>query len=84
MRLEKGGYGVNIHDTKMSFIQVNSKQRNNTLIVVLHFKVTLRPSTQSKNLHLTVSKTAPSTGLSKFFARCRKHYIWMLKHTNAG
>ena len=25
---KKGGYGVNIHDTKTSYVQVNTKQRN--------------------------------------------------------
>ena len=25
---KKGGYGVNIHDTKISYVQVNTKQRN--------------------------------------------------------
>ena len=43
--IENGGYGVNIHDIKISYIQVNSKQRNSALIAVL---VTVRPSTWSK------------------------------------
>ena len=42
-----GIYGVNIHDTKISWVQENSKQRNNALIAVLHLKVTVRPSTRS-------------------------------------
>ena len=59
--IEKRGYGVNIHDTKMSYVQENSKQRNSALIAVLHLKVTVRPSTQSENSapHCKF-KTAPS------------------------
>ena len=32
---KKEGYGVNILDTKMSHVQVNSKQRNSALIVAV-------------------------------------------------
>ena len=31
----KGGYGVNIHDTKISYVRENSKQRNSALISFL-------------------------------------------------
>ena len=34
-------------------------QRNSTLIAALHLKVTVRPLTPSKNLHLTVSSRRP-------------------------
>ena len=54
---KKGGYGVNIHDTKISHVQV--KQRNSALIAVLHLKVTLRTSTWSKDSHLIVSSKRP-------------------------
>ena len=33
---KKERYGVNIHDTKISHVQVNSKQRISALIAVLH------------------------------------------------
>ena len=33
---ETKGYGVNIHVTKISYIQVNSKQRNIALIAVFY------------------------------------------------
>ena len=51
LRLEqKKGYGVNIHDTKIPHIQVNSKHRKSYLIAVLHHKVTMRPSTRTSLL----------------------------------
>ena len=56
---KKEGYGVNIHDTKISYVQVNSKQKNSALIAVLNLKVTVKPSTRSKNSHLTVSSRRP-------------------------
>ena len=34
---------------KISYIQVNSKQRNSALIAVFHLKITVRPSTRSEN-----------------------------------
>ena len=46
--IEKCRYCVNINDTKISYIQVNSKQRNSILIAVLHLKFTVRPSTGVK------------------------------------
>ena len=33
--MKRGGYGVNIHDTKISYVQENSMQRNSALIAVL-------------------------------------------------
>ena len=32
VRYRKKRYGINIHDTKISYIQVNSKERNSALI----------------------------------------------------
>ena len=43
-RNRKQGFVVNIYDTNISCIQVNSKQWNNALITCLHLKVTVRPS----------------------------------------
>ena len=43
VKIEKGGHGVNIPDTKISYMPVNSKQRNSALIAILHFKFTMRP-----------------------------------------
>ena len=85
VNIKKGGYGVNIHDTKISYVQVNTMQKNSALIAVLHLKVTVRPSTRSKNSHLTVSSRRLLAPVwAEFFARCRRHYICALKNTHAG
>ena len=36
--MKKGGYGVNVHDTEISYVQEYSKQKNSALIAVLHLK----------------------------------------------
>ena len=46
-KLEKGGFGIKIHDTKIAY--------TSDLIDVLYFKVKVSASPQTKNSHLTVS-----------------------------
>ena len=72
--IAKGEYGVDILDIKFPNLQVHSKQRNSAFIAVLHLKVTLRPSTRSKNSHLAVSSRPPQEPVrAEFFARTRRH-----------
>lgn len=51
---EKKGYGVSIDDTK-SVYAVTQKQNNSAFVDVLHLKITVKHSTQSKKNHIAAS-----------------------------
>ena len=79
-------YGVNIHDKKYHiYKKIPSNGTALWLLFYIPKSCTVRPSIRSKNSHLTVSTRRPLAPLwVEFFARCRRHYICALKHTNVG
>ena len=67
----KKGYCVKIHDAKKNLVYVNSKQRNITLIAVLHLKVTVRLSTQGKRSTQFMNWLERNISMGRIFLMCQ-------------
>ena len=83
IREKRGVWSKYSWHNNLMYKKVPSKGTALWLLRVLHLKVKVRPSTRSKNSHLTVSLRWPLAPVwAEFFARCRRHYICALKNTH--